>query len=162
MTLLAKDVMVREFDTIHAQAPATKAIEKILNGKVRKTGHKTISLIVIDEFSQLAGVVTMFDILYHLRPGFLNFGIDGGELSWDGQLKHFIKALSSKKVHQIMSTNVIGAAPDEHLMIVLDRMVKNKYRRLPVIENHKPTGIVYIGDIYHCLFSGQQLAARPQ
>lgn len=159
MTLLAKDVMVAEFDTIHAQASAALAIEKILDGNIRKTGHKTISLIVIDELNELAGVITMFDILYHLRPSFLNFGIDGNELSWDGQIKHFVKALGTKKVHQIMSPNVIGALPDEHLMVILDRMVKNKYRRLPVIENFKPIGIVYISDIYHRLFSDQQFKA---
>ena len=157
MTWLAKDVMVEDFDTIQAQAPASQAIEKILNGKVRKTGHKTISLLVIDELNELAGVVTMFDILYHLRPDFLNFGIDGEALSWDGQMKYFIEALSNRKVYQIMSPNVIGASPNEHFMVLLDRMVKNKYRRLPVIENYKPVGIVYISDIYHSLFSKRKL-----
>lgn len=156
MTMLAKDIMVKEFDKIHSQAPAGKAIEMILNGRVRPTGHKTISLIVVDELRALAGVITMFDILYHLRPSFLNFGINGEELSWEGQLKHFIKSLGDKKVHQIMSTNVIGGTPDEHLMVILDRMVKNKYRRLPIIENNKPVGIVYIGDIYHHLFTNTE------
>jgi len=153
MTILARDVMVRQFDKIHSNAPAGQAIEMILNGRTRETGHKTISLIVVNESSELAGVVTMFDILYHLRPSFLNFGLSGEDLSWDGQLDKFIKTLETKKVNQIMSTNVIGASPDEHLMVILDRMVKNKYRRLPVMEKHKPIGIVYIGDIYHRLFS---------
>lgn len=152
MTLLARDVMIEQFDTIHAQAPAGQAVEMILNGKTRVTGHKTISLIVVDEFSELAGVVTMFDILYHLRPSFLNYGIRGEDLSWDGQLIKFIKEFGTKKVNQIMSTNVIGSSPDEHLMVVIDRMVKNKYRRLPVIVNHKPIGIVYLSDIFHRLF----------
>jgi CBS domain-containing protein len=31
-------------------------------------------------------------------------------------------------------------------------MIKNKYRRLPVLENEKPIGVVYISDIYHKLF----------
>jgi CBS domain-containing protein len=52
-----------------------------------------------------------------------------------------------------MSPEVMGASPDEHLMTILDRMVKNKYRRLPVIENNKPIGIVYIADVFHHLFS---------
>lgn len=153
MTLLARDIMVKSFDKIHAEAPASLAIEMILNGKIRDTGHKTVSLIVVDQSSELAGVVTMFDILYHLRPTFLNYGIRGEDLSWGGQLDSFIKDLATKKVRQIMSTNVVGASPDEHLMVIIDRMVKNKYRRLPVLENHKPVGIVYLSDIYFHLFS---------
>lgn len=153
MTLSARDIMVKTFDKIHADAPASLAIDMILKGKIRDTGHKTVSLIVVDQFSELAGVVTMFDILYHVRPAFLNYGISGEDLPWGGQLETFIKDLGSKKVRQIMSTNIVGASPDEHLMVIVDRMVKNKYRRLPVLENHKPIGIVYLSDVYFHLFS---------
>ena len=73
MTLYAKDLMVRNFDTINMNAPVEEAIHKISNGKIRETGYKTISLIVTDDFGKLCGVVTMFDVLYHLRPDFLNF-----------------------------------------------------------------------------------------
>ncbi len=160
MTLLARDVMVTEFDTIHAFAPAGQAVEMILNGKVRNTGHKTVSLIVVDELNQLVGVITMFDILYHLRPSYLNYGISGEFLPWDGQMKTILKALGYKKVQDIMSTNVIGASPDEHLMVILDRMVKHKYRRLPIIDDGKICGIVYISDIYHYLFENNTLDYR--
>jgi CBS-domain-containing membrane protein len=153
MTLRARDVMVTEFDKIHAEESAPLAIEMILNGRVRETGHKTVSLVVVDEFSELAGVVTMFDLLYHLRPDFLNYGYSGDYISWEGQIQPFIEALKNKKVKQIMSPEVIGASPDEHLMTILDRMVKNKYRRLPVIQNNKPIGIVYIADVFHHLFA---------
>lgn len=153
MTMYARDIMVREFDRIHAEESARLAIEMILNGKVRATGHKTVSLIVVDEFSELAGVVTMFDLLYHLRPEFLNYGFSGDHVAWEGQMLPFTEALQKKKVKQIMSQEVVGASADEHLMTILDRMVKNKYRRLPVIENNKPIGIVYIADIFHYLFS---------
>lgn len=153
MTMCARDIMVREFDKIHAEESARLAIEMILNGKVRASGHKTVSLIVVDEFSELAGVVTMFDLLYHLRPEFLNYGYSGDYVAWEGQMLPFTEALQKKKVKQIMSQEVVGASADEHLMTILDRMVKNKYRRLPVIENNKPIGIVYIADIFHYLFS---------
>ena len=51
-----------------------------------------------------------------------------------------------------MSTDVIGASADEHVIAILDRMIKKKYRRLPVLENNKPIGVVYISDIYASLF----------
>ncbi|MFH2065100.1 MAG: CBS domain-containing protein [Pseudomonadota bacterium] len=154
MMLRAKDIMVRDFDTVKTSAPAKTAIQMILNGKTRETGHKTISLMVLDDYGQLAGVVTMFDILYHFRPDFLNYGIDSSFMEWKGGLESTIKSLAEKKVEQIMSTHIVGAKIDDPLMVLIDRMVKNKYRRLPVLENGRPIGIVYIGDVYYHLFNG--------
>jgi len=153
MTLLAKDTMVTSFDKINQEALIEEASQMILNGRVRETGHKTISLIVVDDFDNLVGILSMFDILYHLRPTFLNFGIDGHELRWDGQILKLVQELKGKKVGQIMSQNVIGASTDEHLIVVLDRMIKNKFRRLPVLENSKPIGVIYLSDIYNKVFS---------
>ena len=124
----------------------------ISNGKVKKTGHKTVSLLVTDYYDNLVGVITMFDILYHLRPAFLNHGIDGDQLPWRGQLMKFIEDLKAKKVKQVMTRDVVGASLDEHLMVILDRMIKNKYRRLPILENNKPIGVVFLADIYYKLF----------
>ncbi len=152
MTSFAREVMVTDFDKIQTDAPIEEAIRKILDGKVRETGHKTVSLMVVDEYHSLAGVITMFDILYHLRPDFLNYGINGEDFSWEGQIEKFIENLKEKRVDQIMSTNVVSASPDEHLMVILDRMIKNKYRRLPISENNRLVGIVFLYDIYYHLF----------
>jgi predicted transcriptional regulator len=152
MTLCAKDIMVTSFDKIDENASIEKAIQMISHGKTRETGHRTVSLMVTDYYGNLVGVITMFDILYHLRPAFLNYGIDGDQLPWRGQLDNFIQDLKGKKVKQVMSTDVMGAALDEHIMVLVDRMIKNKYRRLPVLENNKPIGVVYISDIYYKLF----------
>lgn len=153
LMIQVKDIMVQKFDTINEDSPIEQAIEMILNGKVRETGHKTVSLLVVNDFNQLVGVITMFDILYHFRPDFLNFGFDGDELDWKGQMKNLVTRLKEKKVKQVMSKHVLGADKQEHLMVVIDRMVKNKFRRLPVLENGKPVGVVYISDIYAHLFT---------
>jgi len=152
MTLLAKDIMVTSFDTVNENAPISEAIHMILNGKVRKTGHKSVSLMVVDDFQQLVGVLTMFDILYHLRPDFLNCGINAEDLPWAGQLKTVTDLLKRKTVKDVMSQHVVGARVDEHIMVILDRMIKNKYRRLPVLDNKRPIGIIYISDIYWHVF----------
>lgn len=152
MTLTAKDIMVRDFDTINESASVASAIQMVLDGKVRATGHKTISIMVVNDARQLSGVVTMFDILYHLRPSFLNHGVDSAHLAWEGKLPQLIDEIKGKKIVQIMSAIVASALPDEHLMVVLDRMIKNKYRRLPVIEKGRPVGIVYLSDVYYHLF----------
>jgi len=34
-------------------------------------------------------------------------------------------------------------------MVVIDRMVKSKIRRLPVVEEEKILGIVYLSDVFY-------------
>ena len=152
MTMCARDIMVTSIDKIDENASVEKAIHMISNAKIRETGHKTVSLLVTDFYENLVGVITMYDILYHLRPAFLNHGINGDQLPWSGKLMQFIQNLKEKKVNQVMSRDVVSATLDEHLMVILDRMIKNKYRRLPVLENHKPIGVVFLADIYYKLF----------
>jgi CBS domain-containing protein len=153
MKIFVKDIMVTEFDTICSDEPMEKAIKMILNGKVRETGDKTASLMVLDNVMMFVGIITMADILYHLRPSFLNHGISGDQVPWADQFDIAMKSLKAKQVSQLMSRNIVGASVDEHLMVILDRMVKNKYHRLPVLEGGKPIGIVYISDIYYYFFS---------
>ena len=152
MTIYAKDVMVTSFHKIHQDAPVEYAINLILSGKVRKTGHKTVSIIVVDDFGHLAGVISMYDILFHLRPNFLNLNINAHQLRWAGQVKSLVKALKEKEVKQVMSTNVMCASFDDHIMVILDQMIKNKYRRLPILEQNKPIGVIYLSDVYYNIF----------
>lgn len=155
MTIFAKDIMVKNFETIHMNAPVEDAIQMISNSKPRKSGQKNKSLMVVDDLGRLSGVITMFDILYHFRPDFLNFWIDGDDLSWKGQLKILLDKLKQRKVHEVMSPNVVGASLNDHLMVILDRAIKNKFHRLPVLENGKLIGVVYLSDVYYYLFSGK-------
>lgn len=153
MKTYVKDIMVTQFNTIDSDASIEQANQMIINGKIRETGHKTISLMVLDNAKMFVGIITMADILYHLRPDYLNYGMKSEEIAWTEQFDLALKSIKEKKVSQIMSTNIVGASVDEHLMVILDRMVKNKYRRLPVLDNGRPIGIVYISDIYYNFFS---------
>jgi CBS-domain-containing membrane protein len=51
-----------------------------------------------------------------------------------------------------MRTQIAGAAADEHLRGILDRMAKNKHHRLQVLENGRLMGVVYISQIYYHFF----------
>ena len=155
MTLCAKDIMVQDFETIDPNAPVEEAIYKISNGVVRDTGYKTISLMVVDEMQRLCGVVAMFDLLYHLRPDFLNMDIDSRTLKWEGQLDLLIGTLQGKRVRQIMSPTVVGATANDHIMVLLDQMVKNRYYRMPILDYYRIIGVVYLQDIYHHLFTSR-------
>ncbi|WP_310599486.1 CBS domain-containing protein [Desulfobulbus sp.] len=153
MQLFARDIMARNFDTIHRDDSVEKAITKILNAKVRPTGHKTVSLMVVDDAHALVGTISMYYILYHLRPSYLNYGINGNDLNWQGEIDGFVREVKKKKVAQIMNDNVLYVQPDESVMAVLDRMIKNRIRRISVVDGGKLVGVIYMSDIFYHLFS---------
>jgi predicted transcriptional regulator len=150
MKVTARDVMVQDFDKIRSNAPIEEAVRLIFNGKVRETGHKTACVMVIDKFNRLIGVLTMFDVLYHLRPPVLNYMVSGIDF-WNQELESYVKHFKGLTVKQVMSSPVLFVSPDDDLMVVIDRMVRKKYRRLPVVENSMVIGIVYLSEVYHHL-----------
>jgi len=150
MKVIARDVMVKDFDKIRSNAPIEEAVRLIFNGKVRETGQKTASVMVIDRFNRLTGVISMFDVLYNLRPPVLNYMVSGIDF-WNEELESYIKRFKGLTVREIMSSPVLFVAPDDDLMVVIDRMVRKKCRRLPVLETSRVIGIVYLSEVYYHL-----------
>jgi CBS domain-containing protein len=150
MELKAKDIMVKDFSTIRPDAPVREAVRMILEGKPRQTGYKPFGIMVTDEIGRLVGMISMFDILYHLRPPFMNYEMEGSIL-WKGELEPYLDQFRTLRVEQVMTTPVITCAPDDHLMQVIDRMVKKRARRLPVVDSDRILGIVYLSDVFYGL-----------
>ncbi|MGE0086236.1 MAG: HPP family protein [Desulfococcaceae bacterium] len=147
MRYTAKDVMSKDFNVIEQNQPVEKAVRMILEGKARPTGYKTISTLVTDEYGHLVGVVSMFDVLYHIRPPFLNYM--GDNLNFEeAELLSYVKRFRGLRVGQVMNSPVRYVSSDTDLMEVIDRMVKEKCRRLPVLENSKVIGMVYLAEVY--------------
>ena len=73
MELTARDIMAGDFGTIRPDAPVKEAVRLIYRGKVRKTGYKPFGIVVTTEEGWPVGMLSMFDILYHLRPPFMNY-----------------------------------------------------------------------------------------
>ena len=150
MKVTARDVMVKDFDKIRSNAPIEEAVRLIYKGKVRETGQKTASVMVIDKFNHLTGVLTMFDVLYHLRPPVLNYMVSGIDF-WNEELESYVKHFKGLTVKQVMTSPVLFVSANDNLMVVIDRMVRKKCRRLPVLENSKVIGIVYLSELYYHL-----------
>ena len=149
--LTAKDIMVKSYVTIAPDAPIQEAARLIFEGKVRDSGYKPFGIIVTDEIGRLVGMISMFDILYHLRPAFLNYEIDTFDMS-KGELEPYVNQFKELKVEQVMSTPVVTVSPDDDLIILIDLMVKKKFRRLPVVDGNKILGIVYLSDVFYRLY----------
>jgi CBS domain-containing protein len=143
----AKDIMEKDFSTIRPDAPVREAVRMILEGEPRHTGYKPFGVMVTDEIGRLVGMISMFDILYHLRPPFMNYQMEGLPL-WEGELEPYLDQFRDLRVEQVMTTPVITCGPNDPLMLVIDRMVKKRARRIPVVDGDRILGIVYLSDVF--------------
>ncbi|MDO5673486.1 MAG: CBS domain-containing protein [bacterium] len=152
MPLLAKDLMSQQYDIIHQDALVSQAVEQLLMGGTRVTGHKNVSLVVVDDNNALVGTISMYSILYHLRPSYQLFGVDSSDMSVKGEVEMFVKTVQKKRVRDIMNDEVVVVSPEEPMMKVLDRLMRNRVRRVSVVDKGVMVGIIYMTDIFHNLF----------
>jgi len=150
MDLTAKDLMVTEYKTVRPEALVKEAARIIFGSDIRPTGYKPFGIMVTDDFGRLVGMISMVDILYHLRPPFMNYEMEKPSL-WTGEIEAHMDQFNQVTVEQIMKTPVVTASPEDNLVVVIDRMVRNGARRIPVLENDKILGLVYLSDVFHTL-----------
>ncbi|WP_028321481.1 CBS domain-containing protein [Desulfatiglans anilini] len=150
MDAKARDIMVREFDTVAADAPLKEAVKKLHEAQVRATGYKAFGIPVVDSIGHVTGMLSMFDVIYHLRPPFMNYELESFS-AWEGELGPYLERFEGLKVEEVMSTPVATAEADDHVMVVMDRMVKRRARRLPVVEGNRMIGMIYLSDVFHYL-----------
>jgi len=71
------------------------------------------------------------------------------DIEVDGLLDNACEKAKSILVGDIMTTEVVTVIPDTHLMVILDIMIKKHIRRIPVLEDEKAIGIVYISNFFY-------------
>ncbi len=72
--IYAKDIMITDFDKVDYKEPIETAIKMIFSGRIRNTGDTTTSLMAVNEANNVVGIITMFDLMYSLRQGTLDYG----------------------------------------------------------------------------------------
>ena len=136
--MLVKDVMVREVKTIEKGSTVKEAAESMTDLRVG-------SLIVTDSKQKMVGIVTESDILRVIAEG----------------------KKTDTLVDSIMSKKVFYVKPEDDLDDVVEVMVKNKIKKLPVIYQGALVGIVTVtdvaaaepkimGQISHLIFYGEK------
>jgi CBS domain-containing protein len=151
MKTTARDIMVQDYHILKPDSAIEDAVSLIFKGKIRAHGYKTVSALVIDEVGQLVGVLSMFDLLYHLRPAFLNYIPNSVNFYNEDEFESNINTFKQLTVAQVMSSPVRYIDPDVGLLTLVDIMVKEKCRRLPVLENSVLLGVVYLSEVYYYL-----------
>jgi CBS domain-containing protein len=147
MGYTAKDVMESRFLTIHPEMTIREAVE-VFRQATAATGQRVFGLMVTDAQGKLIGMLSMYDIFLLLRPKHIHIWGEMKDLDLSGIIDTACRKAGQMLVGDIMTTDLITIAPDTHLLHVLDIMIKQHVRRIPVMENGEVIGMVYISRVF--------------
>ena len=150
MSTTAKDIMTTKFHALLPNMPLMDAV-KVFQTAGRTEKRQIFGLMVIDETSQLVGMLSMYDILLYLRPKHIHIWGVMDDMDVAGIIANACQRVKSILVEDIMSTEIITVNPQTHVMMILDIMIKKHIRRIPVLEDKRILGIVYISDLFYYL-----------
>ena len=119
MDELVRDIMTKDLLTISEKDTALKAAQLM--------SEKGVSSLIVLSDEQPIGIITERDFIKKVC------------------LKEL--KLSSVKVGDMMSKIRTSASPDTTIDVAVQRMVNNRIRRLPIIENGNLVGIITVTDL---------------
>lgn len=119
MDELVRDIMTKDLLTISEKDTALKAAELM--------SEKGVSSLIVLSDDQPIGIITERDFIKKVC------------------LKEL--KLSAVKVGDMMSKIRTSASPDTSIDVAVQRMVNNRIRRLPIIDNGKLVGIITVTDL---------------
>jgi CBS domain-containing protein len=147
MGLTARDVMDTRFFTLTPEISIGEAVH-IFRQASQELQQTVFGLMVVDAQENLVGMLSMYDIFLLLRPKHIHIWGEMEDLEVAGILEAACQRAREVLVGDIMTTEVITITPDTHLLHVIDIMIKKHVRRLPVMENGKIAGIVYLSRVF--------------
>jgi len=112
-----KEIMVTDVLTLSVEGSILEALEKILSTRVG-------GLVIIDDDERVRGIVTERDFVFMLAD-----------------------KITNKKAEEYMTTKVITASPGMTLGDAAKIMVRNSFRRLPVVRDEELVGMLTTRDI---------------
>ncbi|HTD17952.1 MAG: hypothetical protein AUF64_04650 [Chloroflexi bacterium 13_1_20CM_54_36] len=126
--MIAQDIMTRKVYTIRSDASAQEAAQLL-------DQHRISGLPVVDEGSDIIGIVTEADIISKVDKEGL-------------------------RVSDIMSTEVTSVNEETPVSEIALLLTERKIKRVPVVQDGKLVGIVSRADIVHAVAQGH-LIIRP-
>ncbi len=151
METKARDVMDSHFHTLSPQHTIAEAV-RLFHEAGHREGKRIFGMMVTDDDGRLQGMLSMYDILLFIRPKHVHIWGEMEDIDLEGLLESIFKKAAAILVGDIMTTDVVTIGPDTHVMMVLDLMIKKHIRRLPVLEDDRIVGMVYISDLFAYFF----------
>ena len=150
MDITAREVMDTSYSTLSPRMTIGEAFRVF-----QKAGeeHRQIvfGMVVTDADGQLLGMLSMYDILLLIRPKHIHIWGEIKDVDVSGILDAALTRARSMLVSDIMTTDLTTITPDMHLLRIIDIMIKKHVRRLPVLEEGKLVGMVYLSRVFRHL-----------
>ena len=150
----ATDVMTREVVTIDPETSVAAAARLMVDRRIS-------GLPVVDPQHRMLGIFTEGDLLRREetgtsdghRPAWLSFLIGGGR-----QASDYIKT-HSRRIGDLMKTDVASLPPTAELEEVVTLMQRRKVRRIPIVHDGVLVGIVSRSDLVRAVASKLETSA---
>ena len=146
----AKDVMTSCFKTLKAGDTIAEAVNRFRRAS-REQGKNVFGMMVVDDDDHLVGMLSMYDILLFVQPRHASVWSELEDMDQAGMFADLLERVKHIRVGDLMTPEVVTIAPDTHLMVIVDIMIKRHIRRLPVVSDGDVVGIVYISDLFYHL-----------
>jgi CBS domain-containing protein len=142
--------MQSSYHTLHPETPVSEAIQKFYQASLEEQ-KKIFGMMVTDDCSRLVGMLSMYDILLFIRPKHVSIWGEMDDIEPEGLFEYTLTRTTAVHVSDLMTTDLITISPDTHILMIVDIMLKNHVRRIPVLENETIQGIVYLSDVFYSL-----------
>lgn len=146
----AKDVMTSPVITVTPDTTVSEVASLLLK-------HRISGVPVVDEAGKVVGIVTEGDLLHREeshterhRPRWLEMFVDRGGLAAE-----FVKS-HARHVRDVMTRDVVGVAPDTDLAEVAELMERRRIKRVPVLQDGRPIGIISRANLLYGLVAYKQ------
>lgn len=146
----AREVMDARFFTLSPRMTIGEAVW-LFQQAGRETGRWVFGMLVVDGEDHLLGMLSVYDIFLLLRPKHTHIWGEMADLDRAGLLKAACDRARPVLVGDIMTTDLITITPDTHILLIIDIMIKKHVRRLPVLEEGKVVGMVYLSRVFDYL-----------
>lgn len=149
--MIVRDIMSSPVLTVSPDTPVLEIAS--LLGR-----HRVSGLVVVDAEGLLVGVVGEGDLLYqvarpHLPPHIEVLGTIF-YLQAPGQIDRMMRRIAGAVAADIMSSKVVSVTEDTPVEDVASLMIERKVRRVPVVREGRPIGIVTRGDLVRQALAG--------
>ncbi|MDR3628847.1 MAG: CBS domain-containing protein [Desulfocapsaceae bacterium] len=148
MKEFARDIMRRSFQTLHEEMSIMEAVNAFKSSGATEE-RMIFGMMVTDRNDRLVGMLSLYDILLFILPKYAHIWGAIEDLDISRMITSSCEQARNIRVADIMTSEVISVGPDANLILLLDIMIKKHVRRIPVIEEERIQGIVYLSDIFN-------------
>lgn len=150
MDITAREVMDTRYSTLSPRMTIGEAF-RVFQKAGEERQQTVFGMVVTDAAGQLVGMLSLYDLLLLIRPKHIHIWGEIKDVDVSGILDAALTRARSMLVSDIMTTDLITITPDMHLLRIIDIMIKKHVRRLPVLEDGKMVGIVYLSRVFQQL-----------